>query len=204
MVFLKDIDFTEDRWAVGDLSTNELWEKIELRLKRKRKRWIIFTVILFMILSAVPIVLDQTEKWKTRHYIRKFSEEINSVKKQAILAQKSYRISLLQDGSLGYKVEELSQCDGPVLSMIRQDHLIQNPEQLEKYLWIFPAQGERLHLHQIQTEFCYDAFRGSFLSLNGTELNGFGVIPVKDLSEDRVDRASFLILSGLSAEISFD
>jgi hypothetical protein len=70
----------------------------------------------------------------------------------------------------------------------------------DEFVVLSSDQGVGLGVPGLLREICYDPTQGSVLEEN----NGFGVISVKDLTEKRLDRLTILLVSGPSAEISFD
>jgi hypothetical protein len=74
----------------------------------------------------------------------------------------------------------------------------------DKYMWLIPTRGTELGVSGLVGEFCYDYLAGSGAVLKGQDIIAFGIIPAKDLTEKHLDRLSVLLLSGPSAEISFD
>ena len=51
---------------------------------------------------------------------------------------------------------------------------------------------------------CYDYLSASDVVFRGESLAGFGVMPVNDLAEKRMDRLAIMIAAGPLAEITFE
>ena len=203
MVPIHDTDVAAERWSQSEWENYELWEKVELRFKRKRRIWILSTLIVFLALSAVPIVMDRWPKWTTRSLSRQLAQEINRIKKDAIIDQSAYRIRFLTEGNLGFVVEKLENCKSTKIEPVRSG-IFEKKMGSESYTWVSLHMGEELGVPGLVGDFCYDAYLGSSSVLTGDSVVGFGIIPVKDLAEKKIDRLSVLLLSGSSGEISFD
>jgi hypothetical protein len=203
MVPIHDTDVAEERWSQSEWENYELWEKVELRLKRSKRLWVLATLIVFLALSAVPIVMDRWPKWKSRAMAVSLAQEINFVKKEASLGRGVYRLKLLAEPGARYQIDRVSSCSAAQGELVKAGDLAQASER-DEYTWLLPSQGSDLGVPGLVHEFCYDSLSGSHSSLQGKSVVGFGIIPVRDLTEKRIDRLSLLLLSGLSAEISFD
>lgn len=210
MVPIHDTDLAEERWSKASWENYELWEKAEGREKRRRQLWITATCVLFLFLSSVPVALDQWPKWMTQHIAGKFAREINRMKRDASIARAPYRIRLSTNGNLSFTVEKLKKCptsqqklaDEPG-ELIRTTSLNIGPSN-GTYTWISPEQGATLQIPGLVSQFCFDPLVGSNLAEIGKKVAGFGVISVNDLTEKRLDRMSLLLLTGSSAEITFE
>jgi hypothetical protein len=203
MVPIHDTDLAEERWSKAEWENYELWEKIELRLKRQKRLWIVATGIAFVALSAVPIVMDRWPKWTTRSLSRQLAQVINQVKREAISNRSAFRIRFVGDGNIDYVVEKLSSCTAAEGEKVRASSLGEGVKS-SQYTWVSPNRGSELQVPGLVTDFCYDYLVGNGAILQGNPVVGFGIIPVNDLTEKRLDRLSLLLLSGSSAEISFD
>jgi hypothetical protein len=198
MVPIYDSDLAEDRWSKAEWSHYELWEKVEQRVRRHNRLWIVATAFVFLLLSSVPILMDQRPKWKTLSALRHLGQELNWIKRQASIHRDSYRIRFANDGSSNYKIEELKNCFEPSGPVVRQGTLAD-----DELVFLSPAQGQALGVPGLLNEFCYDALTGSAVAARGETVAGFGMLPVKDLHQ-RMDRLSLLLVTGPSAEISFE
>jgi hypothetical protein len=107
-------------------------------------------------------------------------------------------------GSLNYVVESADSCAHAAgWSPVRERNLL-DPKLSERYVLISADRGRSMNLPGLVDSLCYDYLSGSSHVVAGASLVGFGIAPVKDLTEDRNDRISLLLLSGPSAEIFFD
>ena len=203
MVPIHDTDLAEERWSQSEWQKYELWEQVEQRFRRYRRRWIFATVVVFLILSAVPIVLDQRPKWKTRFIARILAQELNQLKRQAGVDRVAYRFKLQNQASLDYVIEKMPNCAASHGEVVEAGSLVK--ESLKGlYTWISPAQGQELGVPGLVNEFCYDYLSGSSATSKNEDVIGFGLIPANDLTEKRLDRLTVLLLTGPSAESSFD
>jgi hypothetical protein len=204
MAPIHESDIAEKRWNEAEWKHYELWEKVELRLRRRKRIWIGSTIALFLILSAVPILIDRIPKWAALTAINRLAREINHIKTEATIAKKAYRVRFVGGGSLSYVVEASESCAGTGgWTAIREKSLL-GKDTAEKYAIVDSERGRTLNLPGLVDSFCYDYLSGGAHVLEGSSVVGFGIMPVKDLTEGRSDRLSLLLLSGPSAEIFFD
>jgi hypothetical protein len=202
MAPIYDSDLAEERYSKEEWNRYELWERIELRLRRRRRLWILAASIAFVGVSSIPIVLDRLPKWRSLAATRRLAEELNSVKRDAIQAQAAYRLRFLGGGRTRFVVERLASCSADSGVEVRTGDLLGDGDR--DYAVLSPRAGEALGTAGFSEAFCYDYLSGSGVIIAGGELSGFGVIPVNDLTTGRYDRLSVLLVSGPSAEISFE
>ena len=203
MVPIHDTDLEQERWSKSAWENYELWEKVEGRLKRQRALWILATTIVVLVLSAVPIAVDRWPKWMTRSAARVLAQEVNRVKREATIDKTAYRIRFVSEGDLFYSVEKVLNCSAQSGELIRSGSL-KTRARNEKFSWISSEKGREIGIPGLVNEFCYDYLAGSGSALRGDPVVGFGIIPVNDLAGNRMDRLSILLLTGTSAEASFD
>ena len=200
---IHDTDLAEERWSQAEWGNYELWEKQELRLKRRNRIWIISTSIMFLVLSSIPILIDRWPKWYALSVARAVAEEINQIKKEAIINRAAYRLTFTESIGLAYSIEKVENCQAEKGDKIRTGHFVTEANR-EKYAWLTPAEGAELNIPGLVKEVCYDDLSGNSAFAHGEEVVGIGVIPANDLTEKRLDRVSVLLLTGPSAEISFN
>lgn len=206
MAPIYDTDIAQQRWDKADWENYELWEKVEHRARSRRRLWIAAALAGFLALSSVPIVIDRWDKWSTLSASRRLAEEVNRLKREAGLDHAAYRIRFAADGSPTYRVERSASCSDPASTVVRSGALFEG-EKATRYLLLNPAQAEALGVPGLIQDLCYDFLAGSDVVLRadaGSGFSGFGIIPAKDLAEMRQDRMSVLLVSGLSADPSFD
>lgn len=204
MVPIHDTDVAEERWSKAEWENYELWEKIEVRLKRRKLLWIGATVFVFLLISSIPILLDRWPKWVTLSATRKLAQEINLVKREAGIEHRAIRLRVNTD--LSFTIEKVSSCadilPGPA---IREGTLVK-ASSVGQYLLLSSSMADRLGIPGLASTFCYDSLQGAS-ALPSDTWQGFGIIPASDannLAEPRLDRVSSLLLHGPSAELSFE
>ncbi len=203
MVPIHDTDLAEERWSKSEWESYELWEKIELRLRRRKILWILGAAVLFLALSSVPILMDRRPKWAGQGVARKLASLINQLKREASVAHSAYSLQLGGEGNMSYEISRSPSCgadSGAARTPVGRGSL-ESPGQENRFSVLAPEQGAQIGIPGLRLQFCYDPLKGSSTT---EELSGIGVIPVNDLTEKRMDRISILLLKGASAEISFD
>jgi len=206
MVPIHDTDLAEERWSKAEWENYELWERIELRLKRQKRLLIVATVILFLVLSSIPIIINQWPKWTTRSLSRQLAQLINQVKRESISSRAALRLRFLEEGKLDYVIEKLTSCSENSAASGEKiaESTLGDPSKNGIYTWVSAKVGMELQVPGLVSEFCYDSLSGNGAILQGKEVIGFGLIPVKDLTEKKLSHLSLLLLTGSSAEISFE
>ncbi|MEO7162095.1 MAG: hypothetical protein ABI041_04175 [Bdellovibrionia bacterium] len=203
MVPIHDTDVGEERWSKSEWENYELWEKVELRLKRQKRLWVFATAATVIFFSAIPTVVDRWPKWKTRSAARYLAQEINRMKRVASIERASYRLQFAEGAKFEYFIEKVKDCKVMSGALVRS--LPVNSIAMEEgYTLIPPKTGQELGIPGLIHSFCYDYLAGSVISEYPNSVAGFGIISVKDLAEKRLDRISLLLLSGPSADVSFD
>ena len=201
MAPIHDSDIAERRWKEAEWRHYELWEKVEKRLRRIRRRWVILTFIIFLLLSSIPILMDRWPKWRSLSAARQVSQEIVTLMRQAAVEQVSYQIKFVNDLTLAYEVQQLSHCQSTEPGkVVRSGQFL---DEIEGLTLLGPEHAE-LGVPGLARTFCYDAMRGTDLThgVNGAIV--LGLIPFKDLGEKRVDRVSLILIEGPSAKITFE
>lgn len=203
MAPIYDTDIAQSRWDKANWENYELWEKVASRHRRHRRMWIVATALVFVLLSSVPIVLDRWDKWSTLAATRRLAEEINRIKRDAGLDHAAYRLRFAPDGKLEYQVEKSRSCSDTTSTVVRSGSLFRG-DKLSRYALVTPGLGAAVGIPGLIQDFCYDYLSGGDTVLKGDVVAGFGIIPVKDLAENRQDRLSILLLNGPSAVPMFD
>lgn len=196
-----DTDIAEKRWEDSRWDQYELWERVEQKLRRKKQAWVAGTAVLFLVLSSIPIVLERWPKWVGLTAARRLAQEINRVKRDAIVDRAAYRVRFLEPGSTRFVVERLKSCSDAQGETLREGALLPGGSD---YTWVGEEEGARLGLPGLVHAFCFDYLAGSDLTLKGRAAAGFAVASVKDLAESKTERMAILLATGASAEISFE
>ena len=193
-------DIAKKRWEEDEWRHYELWERLEVKQRHRKWLWIAVTTLLFFILSAVPVVMEKWPKWRSVRATRELAQVLNLLKRKASTEQSPMRLKFSSPQGLDYEIEKTADCKGAVSSgkheVYSKGHLLSEGEK-DKFQILPPENATLLELPGLVNEFCYDPFK------ENDQVLGFAIIPVKDLSNSRLDRYSLLILSGPSAEISF-
>jgi hypothetical protein len=210
MVPIHDTDVGSERWAQEEWENYELWEKVEVRLRRQKRLWIFATALVFVVLSGIPIVIDRWPKWSSRVVLRHLVQEMSKMKREAGVLRGALRLRFLDSDQLTYQIEKVSDCQtsrpGEVMNSGRLGSVSGSglgPDQTH-FVLVDSKRGDELGVPGLQAEFCYDHLTGFGAASEGKEVVGFGVISSSDLIQKRLDRMSILLLSGPSAEVSID
>lgn len=124
------------------------------------------------------------------------------MKREASIDQSAFRLRFAARGALDYQVERVRSCSDPEADgvVVKSGTLIPG----KGYVLMSPDRGKGLGIPGLIEELCYDPLRGSGAAGAGSSVSGFAVIPGADLEAGRLDRMSLLVLSGASAEVSFE
>jgi hypothetical protein len=149
--------------------------------------------------------MEQYPHWTSLAAARRLGQEIDQMKREAATAHVPFRIRLTSSEASGvtFQVEKLEKCDSPTGTSVRTGSLV-SPADVSKYTFINRQLGESLSIPGLLQEFCYDPITGSASATRGENVAGFAIAPVKDLAEHRMDRIAILLLTGPSAELSFE
>lgn len=205
MVPIHDSDIAEERWAQAEWQHYELWEKIEVKLRRRRNLWIAGAVSVFLLLSSVPIIMDHWPKWMSLKAARKLGDVINEVKNRSGIENQAYRLEFSADRRLSYSIFKVPNCAAPISAgTVEQTGTLLSTTRLDLFTLISASGGKELGIPGLTESFCYDPLTGSSSTSQAESISGFAIIPVKDLADHRQDRISLLIFKGPSAEVSFE
>lgn len=209
MAPIYDSDVAEKRWSQAEWTQFEFWEKVEHRLRRNKRFWVISTGLAFFAISSIPVVIDQRPRWVSVATARNLAQEINQLKRSASLEHLAFRIRFTGVGSLDYVVERSESCQSSGGSQVRLGSLLTKTSSFltgsaGSFVLLSSEMGEKAGIPGLVTEFCYDPLQGSAPFLSGKSQVGFGIAPADDLASERLDRLSVLLISGSSAELLFD
>ena len=186
-----------DRPVEEEWRNFELYEKV--RVRENRKRIIVFTiaVLVFFSLCSVPVFEERLPKWRSLKAAQEISVAIERLKTLSIQEKKPIRLHFLDGGR--YQFEVLNQCDQTAALRIAFEG---NWSDAEGALKVLSAdEAKTLSLKLAIDGLCFDPVFG----LNDIKSKKVLVIaPVKDLAEQRLDRASYIILESESAKISIN
>jgi hypothetical protein len=200
MAPIHDTDIAEKRWDEGEWQYYELWEKIEHRLRRRRWLWVAATVVVFLLISSVPILTAHWSKWEGLALNRRLAQEIGELKLEAARSRQALKLVFPESGELNYTIESAPSCTSTSWKSLRTGTLTSSEQQAAKYRLVSPSRGEQLGIPGLALSFCYDSLVGAQVG----NLHAFAITSVNDLAVGYADRASVLILEGPSAEMSFE
>src|SRR5690606_35573997 len=101
--------------------------------------------------------------------------------------------------SIKYVVDRAESCESEQWEKVSSEPL--GPED---YTLLSSADGQKIGVSRLLDQICYDPLQGRYI-VNGDEKTfAFGLIPVKDLADQSVQRVSLVMLEGPSAEISLE
>jgi hypothetical protein len=200
MAPIHETDLAADRWEKAQWSQYELWERLEVRLRRRKLLWIAATLAVFLALSSIPIIIDRTPKWAAMSAARRLAQVVGGLKGEASTQHRAYRVRFGSEGSLQYTIEKVASCTDSVSGeVVRSGDLGRGDLVL-----LTPEQGLSLQIPEVVNSLCYDPYTGSSPAAQGKPLVGFAILSAKDLTTGRTDRLSVLLVQGPSAELSFD
>jgi hypothetical protein len=215
MVPLHDSDVAENRWKEGEWRTFELWERIELRLRRRKFWTIAATALAFLGLLSIPIVRDRAPKWRATSAMRRLAVKANQMKVDAAALGVPLRLRLRStDEGLEYIVEKVGSCAGAVANPLsgqewNRGPLFSSAELGNEYSVLTEDDARSLGLERVVNAVCYEPLPSAISKdepgmPDPSRVQAIGILTAKDLAEKRLDRIAFLNFSGVSAEIDFD
>lgn len=186
-----------DRPVEEEWRNFELYEKVRVREARKRFIFLFLAALSFLGLCTVPVLNERLPKWRSLRSAQVISVEIEKLKTLSIQQKKPIRLKLIEGGR--YQMELVTKCDSEaLLSIIREGEW---PDSKGSLRVLDVTEAKALSLRLATNTLCFDPVFG----LDGVKSKKVIVIaPVKDLAEQRLDRASYVILEGESAKISIN
>jgi hypothetical protein len=181
----------EDEWR-----NFELYEKVRIREHKKRFWTIALAITVFIGLCSVPVVEQRLPKWRGLRAARALSLVIEHLKTSAIREKKPLRIRFTDDGR--YRIELVNGCKDPAPVRVVEEADWSSGGPLKV---LSATDLSRLPVALAVDSVCFDPVLG----LDGVRTRQvLVVVPVSDLSENRLDRASYVVLEGESAKISIN
>ena len=209
MAPIQESDQAESRWETAEWSRYELWEKVEIRLRRRRWVWISITVVAFFMLSAVPVWQELSPKWKSLREARRLADQINAFKRQAIEKQIRLRLTAISPTEL--EIRRVDQCRGD-----------EKPSDLgdrsrislgsDEVRFLTPETGDKLGIPGVTNDYCFSPWSEDSAPVDPSAPKAvFGLIPPQDLDANSVtglgprnDRISLVVIDGGSEEPRFE
>ncbi len=209
MAPIHDTDLASERWAKAQWRNFELWEKLEVKIKQRRWIWIIATGVLFLLISSVPVIQDQSIKWQARAALKRLALEINSLKRMAATEHQAYLLRFVNFDTLEFVVERRETCETTQSTFVRNGFL--NGDAKTGLTLLTDEKAEKYDLRGLLTEICYDPVLGSNAVKRDPEsgvlddrLFGFAILPTVDLDTQRADRLKILLIKGTTVEAHLD
>jgi hypothetical protein len=196
---IHESDQAEKRWQEAEWNTYELWEKLELKQRRKR-RWIMAgATTVFLMISAIPVIREWRPKWKSLSAAREVAQEVDALKLEAIHLQSALRIRRLSDGE--WVLERGENCNSASFAQVRSGNFSKPGVR-----WVSSQEAERRSL-QAQEIYCYNPFVQEEAAESQSDLHEvtrFAFASDRDLNLERTDRIGVLTISGLDGILHFD
>lgn len=178
----------------------ELEEKVVIRERRKKILLIILSFILFFVLCSFPVYEERLPKWESLAAARLIAVEVEKMKTESIQSQKPVQLTVFQNGKL--IVETVSKCGDSLssvgLKVIRE---VQWKPENRALSILIPEKAKEMKLSRVVEGFCFDPVLGL---PQPEQKKVLIILPVKDLSVSRLDRASYLEVESTTAEISIN
>ena len=199
MVPIYDSDLAEKRWQDQQWQNYEFWEQVELRNRKRKRIWIISALVLFLIFSSIPVIMVRFEKWRGVRLARELSQELTSIKRDAATRQMAIKVSFRSaPEGLIVHLDEATHCQDSG-KPIRETLIPKS----EGFIFLAAQEGLKLGVPGLVSMFCYDPQSG-FENSDPRTSRGVGILPAKDLTEEKIERLTLVTLEGSSAEISFE
>lgn len=182
----------------------ELHEKIVVRERRRKRILVSLALVLFLFLSGIPVYQERLLKWQSLEAARRIAVEIEKLKTESIQLKKPLKMSLLANGEL--QIEAVTDCEAASAAVsvpVQTEKLhVKNWRDVEEQLSILPVEeAKKMKLNLVVDHLCFDPVSGLAQS---KMKKVFVVLPVKDLAESKLDRASYVEVESATARISIN
>ena len=200
---IHDTDSPEERWSKAEWEHYELFEKLEARLRRKKRWGLIAGFSVFLFLSAIPVVIDRAPQWLALKATRELAEQISRLKREAGIRELALRLRVDPTQPLKLLVEKAPRCDSANFEPDQEIELLAGDARRSTLSWLDPVRGKDVGIPGLLSQVCFDPLSGSDAANLPGGAGGFVILPVKELTESP-DRYAVILLTGPSAEISFE
>ena len=180
----------------------ELHEKIVVRERRRKAVLIGIAMILFFFVCGIPVFNERLPKWKSLKAARALAVEAEKMKTEAIRLKKALELKVLADGHL--EIQSVVDCESKTPQSIgsQESTITKNWHEESENLTVMDQQtAKKMKIGFVVENICFDPVSGLELPKNKKVMI---VLPVKDLAESRMDRASYIELESSSAKISIN
>ena len=193
---IHESDQAENRWNQAEWNTYELWEKLEIKQRRKR-RWILGSAcVVFLMISAVPVVREWTPRWQTLRAARLMAQELGMIKLEAVQLQSSIRIR--RTGDQSWAVESAPDCSSPSFTPIRTAEL-----RVPEVRWLSTEEASRSSLNT-QDSYCFSPFARESEATTEAPRAHFAFASNQDAPLVRTDRIAVVSISSWDAVARFE
>ena len=180
----------------------ELYEKIVVRERRRKAILISLASMIFLFLCAIPVYNERFPKWESLKAARNIAVEIQRIKTESLNLKKPLLLSVLENGMI--KVERVSSCNiAPGQTPIAEEQLYEKNwiNSNEAITLLSETDAKKLKFNLSVHQICFDPVTG----VNSPKFKKvFVIVPVKDLAESRLDRASYVEVESSFARISIN
>ncbi len=180
----------------------ELYEIIQKRERRRKLILILLSLSVFLFLCGIPVYKERFPKWQSLRAARKISIEIEMLKTEAIRLKKPLLLTLADNG--GLKIEQVNHCQNSGSEPRKVEEVLQSRQWDNadgEVSLLDEAESKKLNLALAVQNICFDPVSGAD-SVKSKKV--MIVVPVKDLAETRLDRASYVEIESSSARISIN
>jgi hypothetical protein len=180
----------------------ELHEKIVIRQRRRRRILVSVAFLLFLFLCSIPVYQERLLKWQCLGAARKIAEAIGQMKTESIRLKKPLVLKLTAEGAMDVFAVSSCETEGEAEAA--------TAEKLKSLSWgngasnlaMMPVEEARkLNLNLVVDRICFDPVTGLSAAKSKKVLV---VLPVKDLAESKLDRASYVEVESSTARISIN
>lgn len=180
----------------------ELYEKQVVR-QRKRKAILISSALsVFLVLCGLPVVQERMPKWKSLRAAREIAHEIQQVKTHAIREKKPVLLTVFEGGTL--KMERVDSCKPDSMGVYSGSELLREGvwNHADRELTLLgPLEAKQFKLSRLVQQICYDPVLG----VPSPETKKvMMIVPVKDLTDSKLDRASFVEVDSSVGKVSIN
>jgi len=203
MAPIHETDIEKNRWDRESWRNFELWEKVESRIRRKNRNWIVIAALQFLLFSSVPVFRDSMPRWAGIVMVRNLAEKINIMKSEAVKRKMAIRLRFesVEDGT--FVLEMVESC-ASLSGTIFQREALRAESWLGKVRRVSSFEARESGIPGVVDEICYDPLVGAGFNNDTVKKSAFGFTPIGDLEASRLDRVELLLMSGETLKISFN
>lgn len=180
----------------------ELHEKVVVRERRRKGILIGIALVLFLFLCGVPVFNERLPKWESLQAARTLAIELEKLKTESLRLKKPLRMSVSAAGQL--EVVQVQGCEASAdgTQVAEEKVYSRNWHQSTDALSLMgESEAKSMKMKYVVNELCFDPVSG----LHSPKTKKvFVILPVKDLAESRLDRASYVEVESQTAKISIN